>query len=170
VIFRAAPGPARRGEPGRMVIFRAGGERFALPLEAVREVVVPRPPFARVPRAGPEVRGAMNLRGHVVAMVELAALVGLAPAVEDEGPGHVLLLDRERRGLGLRVSGVLGVERLRVASAAPPGAAARELAAGVAEASSGVVTVLDPAALEERAAAAFGAPPPSPSVRSGGVG
>ena len=37
--------------PMRHVVFRVGGERFALPLEAVREVVLPQPPFARVPRA-----------------------------------------------------------------------------------------------------------------------
>jgi purine-binding chemotaxis protein CheW len=42
----------------------------------VREVVVPQPPFARVPRARPAVRGAMNLRGRVIAMVDLPALVG----------------------------------------------------------------------------------------------
>ncbi len=34
----------------RQVLFRAGGERFGLPLESVREVVIPQPPFARVPR------------------------------------------------------------------------------------------------------------------------
>ena len=53
----------------RHVLFRVGGERFALPLGSIREVVNPQPPFARVPRAPDSVRGAMNLRGRVVAVV-----------------------------------------------------------------------------------------------------
>ena len=63
----------------RHVVFRVGPERFAIPLDAVREVVVPQPPFARVPRSSDAVRGVMNLRGRVVAVVDLAALLGLAP-------------------------------------------------------------------------------------------
>ncbi|HEY6101282.1 MAG TPA: chemotaxis protein CheW, partial [Anaeromyxobacter sp.] len=35
----------------RHVVFRVASERYALPLDAVSEVVVPQPPFARVPRA-----------------------------------------------------------------------------------------------------------------------
>jgi purine-binding chemotaxis protein CheW len=137
----------------RHVVFRAGGERFALPLEVVREVVVPRPPFARVPRAPAAVRGAMNLRGRVVAVVELAPLLGLAPDALGPGQGHVLLLDRERRGLGVLVSSVLGVEPLAPARevALEPGGLDR----GVAEVHGAAVTVLDADVLEARAAALF---------------
>ena len=44
----------------RHVLFRVARERYALPLEAVREVVLPQPPFARVPRTAGAVRGVMN--------------------------------------------------------------------------------------------------------------
>jgi purine-binding chemotaxis protein CheW len=135
-----------------MIVFRAGGERFALPLQSVREVVVPQPPFARVPRAGPAVRGAMNLRGRVVAVVELAPLVGLASDLLAPTHGHVLVLDRERRGLGLLVAGVLGVEPVPAPAAAEPGAVAR----GVVDVRGAAVTLLDPDALEEAAAGQFG--------------
>jgi purine-binding chemotaxis protein CheW len=138
--------------PSRMVLFRAGGERFAIPLEAVREVVVPQPPFARVPRAGAAVRGAMNLRGRVVAVVEVAPLVGLAADALAPGQGHVLVLDKERRGLGLLVASVLGVEPLAFGGEAEPG----RLARGVADVGGAPVTVLDPDVLEERASAEFG--------------
>jgi purine-binding chemotaxis protein CheW len=141
-----------------MVLFRAGGERFALPLEAVREVVVPQLPFARVPRAAPAVRGAMNLRGRVVAVVELAPLLGLPADLLEPAQGHVLILDRDRRGLGLLVASVLGVETL-VATDPPdearaPGAAARS----VAQVGGGAVTVLDAEVLEARAASLFQTP------------
>ena len=137
----------------RHVVFRAGGEHFGLPLEAVREVVVPQPPFARVPRAPPGVRGAMNLRGRVVAVVELAPLVGLAPDALGPGQGHVLVLDRDRRGLGVLVTSVLGVEPLAPLRelALEPG----RLDRGVAEVRGAAVTVLDADVLEARAAALF---------------
>jgi len=137
-----------------MVLFKAGGERFALPLETVREVVVPQPPFARVPRAAPAVRGAMNLRGRVVAVVELAPLLGLPSDALGPSQGHVLVLDRDRRALGLLVSSVLGVESVAV----EPGTASRQPGdpgRGVAEVGGAALTVLDAGALDARAAALF---------------
>ncbi len=71
----------------RHVVFRVASERFALPLSAVREVVLPQPPFARVPRVSEAVRGVMNLRGRVVAVVDLAALMGLSPQPLAAGDG-----------------------------------------------------------------------------------
>ncbi len=153
----AAPPPplaAPHAAAERHVVFRAAGERFALPLSAVREVVVPQPPFARVPRASEAVRGVMNLRGRVVAVVELAQLLGCPPDALAPAQGHVLILDRDRRGLGLLVSSVLGVDFLAdgsCAEAPEPGG----VACGVAQVAGGAVTLLDADALESRAAALF---------------
>ena len=135
----------------RHVVFRVAGERYALPLEAVREVVLPQPPFARVPRASEAVRGVMNLRGRVVAVVDLAALVGLAPQPLAEATGHVLLLDHGKRALGLLIRGVVGGEPL-----APPEDARATLVRGVAQARAGAVTLLGPDALAREATALFG--------------
>ncbi len=140
--------PAAEGE--RHVLFRVAGERYALPLEAVREVVVPQPPFARVPRASEAVRGVMNLRGRVVAVVDLAPLVGLAPQPLAPAAGHVLVLERDRRALGLLIGAVLGVEPL-AAPEASPGRLVRGMAAGRA----GAVTVLAPDALAAHAESLF---------------
>ncbi len=147
----ASEGPGAPARPARQVIFRVGAERYALPLESLRQVVVPRPPFARVPRAPGAVRGAMNLRGRVVAVVDLAPLVGLPDQPLAGGQGQVLILDRDRRGLGLLVGAVLGVEPL-VAESARPG-----LLCGVARAAAGAVSLLDPAVLVAQAEALFGA-------------
>jgi purine-binding chemotaxis protein CheW len=135
----------------RHVVFRVATERYALPLEAVREVVPPQPPFARVPRASEAVRGVMNLRGRVVAVVDLAALVGLAPQPLVEGAAHVVILDHGKRSLGFLIGGVVGVERL-----APPADGGAGLVRGVAAARSGAVTVLGAAPLVEAAVALFG--------------
>jgi purine-binding chemotaxis protein CheW len=135
----------------RHVLFRVASERFGLPLEAVREVVLPQPPFARVPRTRGAVRGVMNLRGRVVAVVDLAELMGLEPQPLAAGRGQVVLLEGGQRALGLMVGGVLGVEGLA------PGESGGGLVRGVASASMGAVTVLEPAKLSEAAAALFGA-------------
>jgi purine-binding chemotaxis protein CheW len=135
----------------RHVVFRVADERFALPLAAVREVVLPQPPFARVPRASDAVRGVMNLRGRVVAVVDLAALVGLAPQRLDGGAGQVLILEHGKRALGFLIGGVLGVEPL-----SEPEDPATTLVRGVAAARSGAVTVLGADALASEAARLFG--------------
>ena len=135
----------------RHVVFRVASERFALPLEAVREVVLPQPPFARVPRSSDAVRGVMNLRGRVVAVVDLAAIMGLAPQRLEAGAGHVLILDHGKRALGFLIGGVLGVEPL-----APPEDAPQGVVRGVAAASAGAVTVLGAEALAGEAARLFG--------------
>jgi purine-binding chemotaxis protein CheW len=147
------------------VVFRVDRERYALPLEAVREVVLPQPPFASVPRCGGAVRGVMNLRGRVVAVVDLAELMGLAPQPLRGGHGQVVILERDKRQLGLLIGGVLGVEALSpgegsggaagASSSEPPGAAPR-VVRGVAPGAAGAVTLLEPGALAESAAALFG--------------
>src|SRR5512143_2421840 len=116
----------------RHVVFRVASERYALPLSAVREVVVPQPPFARVPRASEAVRGAMNLRGRVIAVVDLAALVGLPAQPLAPAAGHVLILDAGKRALGFLVGAVLGVETI-----APSADATAGLVRGVAPAGGG---------------------------------
>ena len=135
----------------RHVVFRVATERFALPLGAVREVVLPQPPFARVPRSSDAVRGVMNLRGRVVAVVDLAALMGLAPQPLEGGVGQVLILEHGKRALGFLIGGVLGVEPL-----APPEDSAPGVVRGVAASRVGAVTVLAVEALASEAERLFG--------------
>jgi len=118
----------------------------------VRHVVVlPHPPFARVPRASDAVRGVMNLRGRVVAVVDLAALMGLPSQPLAADSGHVLILDQGKRTLGFLIGGVLGVEPL-----APPEDGSPGVVRGVATASAGAVTVLGAEALAAEAERLFG--------------
>ena len=145
------PAPGHLGAAGH-VVFRAGGERFALPLAAIREVVLPQPPFARVPRCGPPVRGAMNLRGRVIAVVDLALLLGLRAAAAGEREGQIVVLEAARPGLGLLVAGVIGVEALAIEAAA----AVPALGRGVAT-RHGAATLLDAGEVARAAEAHFGA-------------
>jgi purine-binding chemotaxis protein CheW len=130
-------------------------ERYALPLSAVREVVVPPQSFSRVPRAPEAVRGVMNLRGRVVTVVELKSLL----ALQDSGVASqkIVMLDRGRRDLGLLVTEVDGIETIERVSQ-PPAATGKPLASvkGVARLKGLAVTVLDPEGLDGQVAALFG--------------
>ncbi len=135
----------------RHVLFRAGGERFALPLASVSVVVPPDPPFARVPRTAPPVLGAMGLRGRVVAVVEMAPMLGLPAGQGGAGQGQVIVLARERRALGFLVDGVLGVEPVEPPDRpgnGPP-------VTGLASLRGAPVAILDPDALAAAAQVLF---------------
>lgn len=136
----------------RHVLFSVGGERCGLPLQSVREVVLPPPRFTHVPRAPSVVAGVMNLRGRVVLVVKLAGLLGTAapgtPATE-----RVLLLDRGRRDLGLLVTAVEGIEPLdRVGPLAGP---VRLGCTGLGVVRNQAVTVLDADGLDAAVLALF---------------
>ncbi|MFN0062869.1 MAG: chemotaxis protein CheW [Myxococcaceae bacterium] len=124
----------------RYVLFRIEKDRYALPLGAVREVLVSPESLSRVPRAPPGVRGVMNLRGRVVTVLELGALLGLP--LLNRGLEKLVLLDRGRRDLGLLVSEVEGIEDIEKISPAPGAHAAS--VQGIARIGARAVTVLSP--------------------------
>ncbi|GAC1345452.1 MAG: hypothetical protein NVSMB23_21610 [Myxococcales bacterium] len=94
----------------RHVICLHGGQRYALPLSAVRRVTEVSP-LSRVPRAPPALLGVMNHAGRVACVVDLGPLVGLK-ARPARPEGRVVLLQRPRGDLGLYVSEVHGIEQL----------------------------------------------------------
>lgn len=138
----------------RHVVFRLDKDRYALPLSAIREVVVTPGKFSRVPRAPPSVSGIMNLRGRVVTVVDLASLLKPADQPRPAGAGaKVVLLDRGRRELGLLVTEVDGIEAIEKIGPAPP--KAPPTVRGLARLGALAITVLDPDALDASLAAAF---------------
>ena len=94
----------------RAVICIHSGQRYALPLSAVRRVTEVSP-MARVPRAPPALLGVMNQQGRVACVLDLGPLVGLK-ARPARPEGKVVMLQRQRGELGLYVSEVAGIESL----------------------------------------------------------
>jgi purine-binding chemotaxis protein CheW len=94
----------------RAVICSHGGQRYALPLGAVRQVAEVSL-LSRVPRAPPALLGVMNHAGRAACVVDLGPLVGLR-ARPARPEGKVVLLQRARGDLGLYVSDVHGIETL----------------------------------------------------------
>lgn len=83
-----------------------GKAEFGLPAAAVREVLRP-PPLTRVPFAPPAVRGVAQVRGTVLAVVDLGARLGMGPVAP---PGRLVVVwGHGREAVGLLVDRVAGL-------------------------------------------------------------
>lgn len=148
--MRAPAGPGARGGaasdhgPVQHVVFLLEATRYALPLAAVREVVVQPDGLVRVPRAPSAVLGVVNLRGRVVTVVDFARLLELPRP--SHPPAKLVLLDRGRRDLALSVTEVEGIEAIERVSNAPR--ESRAPVRGVTRVKGAAVTVLDADALD----------------------
>jgi purine-binding chemotaxis protein CheW len=84
---------------------RTGGEHYALPVTAVREIATPGQ-IAPVPGSRTEVLGVWNLRGDVIAAIDLGALLGLEPIAE---PSRIVVVEDGELHAGLVVESVIDV-------------------------------------------------------------
>jgi|SRR5262245_3282352 len=79
-----------------------GGQLFGLPISRVQDVFVPQR-LTRVPLAGPDIAGLLNLRGRIVTVIDMRCRLDLpapqggerpmALGVEYKGESHGLLID-----------------------------------------------------------------------------
>jgi len=99
------------------VVVRLGGERFALPMDAVAEVGR-MPMLTRVPASPPWVAGVANWRGRILGVVDLRVLLGLAGASDERiATTRLVVLARAPISVGIiaeRVEGVLDVDAAAV--------------------------------------------------------
>jgi purine-binding chemotaxis protein CheW len=92
---------------GVQVRIRVAGEHYALPVEQVREVAE-LGEIAPVPGSPPEIMGVRNLRGQVLPVLALGAVLGL-----DGGePSRVVVAESGELRAGLRVDDVVDVAEL----------------------------------------------------------
>lgn len=96
---------------GVHVRVRVAGEHYALPVERVLEVAE-LGEIAAVPGSPAEIVGVRNLRGQVLPVIALAAVLGLA----DGDPTRVVVVESGELRAGLRVDEVLDVEELQPSS------------------------------------------------------
>lgn len=94
------------------VTVRVSARSLALPVTHVREILR-LPELTRVPNAPRPVAGIMNLRGHVLPVVDTQALLGL-PCVLPTDASRVLVFLFDNREVGLIVDEANGLERLQV--------------------------------------------------------
>lgn len=120
----SATAAAESGEP--ILRFRLGADHFSLPA-ATATSVQPLSRYTALPAMPPWLVGLVNVRGRLMAAVDLRPLLSIAPA--PPLPGSLLVIARgENAEIGLLADTVLGVDQ-RSARVAPQPANAPGLAA-----------------------------------------
>ena len=104
------------------LIFTLGDDLYGLEIEAIQELIED-PVLHRVPGAAGVLIGAINVRGQILGIVDLPALLGYAGQQRDN---RLVVLTRERRALTLSVSTIerivtLDSETLALQQPASPG-------------------------------------------------
>ncbi len=90
----------------RLLLFRAGGQVFAVEAGAVREILPSSIP-TRIPGAPEAVQGLINVRGLLVTVIDAARAIGASGDAGVRAGGSVILVEKGQRPVGLAVDEVL---------------------------------------------------------------
>ena len=82
----------------RMLLLEAAGERMALPLTDVSEIIRP-PAVTRVPNSSPHLIGVANVRGTVLPVVALSGILGYEPSARSARTRVVVVKGKSAVGL-----------------------------------------------------------------------
>ena len=92
------------------VTFTTAGQLFGLPIERVQDVFKPAR-ITRVPLAGPQIAGVLNLRGRIVTAIHLSNRLGMDSAAPATSP-MAIGIESGPESFGLLVDAVGEVLRL----------------------------------------------------------
>src|SRR5438045_5514050 len=81
-----------------------GGQLFGLPISRVQDVFMPER-LTRVPLAGADVEGVLNLRGRIVTAINMRSRLGL-PKREDDRPSMAVGVDLRGESYGLLIDSI----------------------------------------------------------------
>jgi purine-binding chemotaxis protein CheW len=146
----AADAAATHPLAGEYLAFRLGGERFALPILTVQEIIG-RLPITPVPGAASAMRGVINLRGKVIPVMDLRARLGMSP-LEEKAHTVIIVVQAVIAGagvtVGLQVDEALEVATFGAGQVSPPPPVSSEgvegdLVRGVAQAGEHLTFLLD---------------------------
>jgi purine-binding chemotaxis protein CheW len=103
----------------QLVGFRIGRETFGLPISIVREIIRV-PDITAVPDAPEYVEGVINLRGRIIPVVDLRKRFG-ERLIEADKKNRVVVVDLEKRAIGLIVNSASEVLRIPPSEIEHPG-------------------------------------------------
>src|SRR3954466_7342920 len=83
---------------------------FGLPISRVQDVFIP-DRMTRVPLAGPEIAGVLNLRGRIVTAIDMRRRLGLPPRTDDK-PAMAVGIESKGESYGLLIDTVGEVMKL----------------------------------------------------------
>lgn len=103
----------------QMILFELGSEIYGLDVATVHEIIRMQP-ITKVPRAPLYVEGVINLRGKVIAVVDLGKKFGMEKAERDKNT-RIVVINIQDTTLGIIVDAVTEVIRLPADSIEPAG-------------------------------------------------
>jgi purine-binding chemotaxis protein CheW len=109
-----AAAPPAAGEQVRLLFFRSAGERCALDVAYVREILTLRE-VTPVPFVPDSVSGIVNHRGTIYTLIRFARLAGLGA----DAPSRIVLLRLPEMAVGVLVDGIEGIEQVSARLFAP---------------------------------------------------
>ncbi|MFN3265621.1 MAG: chemotaxis protein CheW [Deinococcales bacterium] len=112
--------------PIEMVLLRLGGEQYALELTRLKGVLPAE--ITKLPLAPRTIAGMMNVRGEVVSVLDLAALLQLE--YNEKAGSSVILTETKFGAVGLRVEGIPELFQAKL-SQLTPALSGRDLVRGI---------------------------------------
>jgi purine-binding chemotaxis protein CheW len=89
-----------QGRTFQIVVFKLGTEEYALQIDQIKEVVLT-PTITRMPQTPEHIKGVANIRGNIIAIVDLRERFGLG---ENNGVGrYTLVVESEQFKMGVLV-------------------------------------------------------------------
>lgn len=98
----------------QLVIFKIGDEEFGVSISQVREIVR-LVPITPIPRAPEFIEGVVNLRGQIIAVIDLARRINLKANPRSE-KSRIVVVEINESNAGMIVDEVVEVLRLPTAS------------------------------------------------------
>lgn len=91
----------------QIIVFKLGQEEYGLNIDQIKEVVLT-PTITRVPQSQSFIKGVANIRGNVIAMLDLAEKFGLhQPGDQEQNTNHfTLVIESDDYKMGILVRDV----------------------------------------------------------------
>lgn len=92
----------------QVIVFKLGSEEYGIPIDWIKEVVLT-PPITRIPLAPKYIKGVANVRGTILAIVDLEERLSLnheKVKEESQKPNYLLVIESEDYKMGILVKEV----------------------------------------------------------------
>lgn len=134
-------------EPVQLVNFRLGSEDFGVDITSVREITRVTD-ITRVPESSSFIHGVMNLRGQVIAVIDLAKRFGIPPREELSASARIVIAEIGKHAIGILVDEVpevakLAEEDIEPAPEAIQGKGERDYIKGIGKLGERLIIILD---------------------------
>jgi purine-binding chemotaxis protein CheW len=92
---------AARGAKIQLIIFKLGGEEYALNIDQIKEVVLT-PGIAKIPHTPKYIKGVANIRGNIIAIVDLEEKFEINDEVkQNDKNSYTLVVANEELKIGI---------------------------------------------------------------------